>query len=63
MTTPDQIYLTAEQVLAEVDDFCEKNGNPEVAKAMRHAYLRDGKMPAAVLSQLKLKPETLWRRV
>ena len=55
-------YLTAEQVLAEVDEYCTTKGNPILAPHMRKAYERDGKMPPAVLTSLNLRPITMWQR-
>jgi hypothetical protein len=55
--------LTAEQVLAEVDDYCTNGaGNPILAPLMRDHYKKHGHMAHAVLASLNLEPVTMWRR-
>jgi hypothetical protein len=61
MANTPQIF-TAEQVLAEVDDYCATKGNPALAPLMHDAFKRDGKMPHAVLVSLNLEQVTMWIR-
>jgi hypothetical protein len=58
-------YLTAEQVLAEIDDFCQnKGGNPAIAVMARKRFAIDGQLPlAAIKASLKLIPVTVYKRV
>jgi hypothetical protein len=55
--------LTAEQVFAEVDEYCATKGNPSLAPLMRQSFEETGLMPRAVLATLRLKPVMMWQRL
>ena len=55
-------FLTAEQVLAKVDEYCRTKGNPALAPHMRAYYTETGKMAPAVLESLRIKPVLMWQR-
>lgn len=56
-------YLSAEQILDEVDTYCATQGNPTLAPHMRAHWEKTGKMAPAVLVSLKLRPVTVFVRV
>lgn len=60
MQTDD--VLTADEVLAECDEYCNTKGNPVLAPLMRQAFAKDKRMPQAVLVSLNLEPVTMYRR-
>jgi hypothetical protein len=55
-------YLTAEQALAEMDEYCTKIGRMNIAIAIRSYYEKTGKLVHAVLHDLKLEPVKMYRR-
>ena len=54
--------LTAEEVLAEVDEYCATKGNPILAPLFRKDFEKTGRMAHAILISLDLEPVTMWRR-
>jgi hypothetical protein len=54
--------LTADQVLAECDEYCNTEGNPVLAPLMRDYYNKNKVMPQAFLKSLNLEPVMMWRR-
>lgn len=55
-------YLTADQVLAEVEAFCENSGTQQIAKEVRAYYEKHGVIVHAAMISLKLEKVVLYRR-
>ncbi len=53
-------HLSAEQVLAQMDKYCERIGNQKLAAVLRSDFLKTGKMAPAILASLELKPVVMY---
>ena len=54
-------YLTAEEVLKMCDEYCEKQGNPCVAKAVHLGYERTGEVARAALTTFGLEKVVVYK--
>ena len=55
--------LDSNEVLREMDEFCERAGTQKTAVALRSHYERTGEMAPAILSSLKLKRVVRYERI
>lgn len=58
-------YLTAEQVLDELDDLCTppNTGNPKIAEAMRAYHRKYATIPQNARGWVRVEKVTMYRRV
>lgn len=55
--------LTAEQVLHEMDEYCTRVGNMDLAKGLRDSYQATGKMAPAILKSLRISPIVRYQKI
>lgn len=57
-------YLTAEQMMVEVENYCRSVGNESLGINLRNSFNKDGKLPMrAVKKSLGYEAVTMYRKI